>query len=205
MMKKLLLIMLLLNFSVQEIHAQAKQRKVLLLQIAALQTYIGYAKKGYTVVKKGLNFIGDVKKGEVNLHSDYFNSLLQVNPKVKNYVRVGEIITLQIKILKVHKKTFELVRQNDLFHGDELDYIERVFERLIDNCNETLDQLLLISTDAKLEMTDDQRLEHIDSLYAAMMADYSFCEHFSQEIKILSLSKAKEKKDARQSKILNGL
>ena len=197
--------MLLLNFSVQEIHAQAKQRKVLLLQIAALQTYIGYAKKGYTVVKKGLNFIGDVKKGEVNLHSDYFNSLLQVNPKVKNYVRVGEIIALQIKILKVHKKTLELLRQDDLFHGDELDYIERVFERLIDNCNETLDQLLLISTDAKLEMTDDQRLEHIDSLYTAMMSDYSFCEHLSEEIKILSLSKAKEKRDARQSQILNGL
>ena len=205
MMKKLLLIVLLLNFSAQEIHAQAKQRKVLLLQIAALQTYIGYAKKGYTVVKKGLNFIGDVKKGEVNLHSDYFNSLLQVNPKVKNYVRVGEIIALQIKILKVHKKTFELVRQNDLFHGDELDYIERVFERLIDNCNETLDQLLLISTDAKLEMTDDQRIERIDGLYKTMMEDYSFCEHLSEEIKILSLSKAKEKKDARQSKILNGL
>lgn len=205
MMKKLLLIMLLLNFSVQEIHAQAKQRKVLLLQIAALQTYIGYAKKGYTVVKKGLNFIGDVKKGEVNLHSDYFNSLLQVNPKVKYYVRAGEIIALQIKILKVHKKTLELVRQDDLFNGDEWDYIERVFERLIDNCNGTLDQLLTISTDAKLEMTDDQRIERIDGLYKTMMEDYSFCEHLSEEIKILSLSKAKEKKDVGQSKILNGL
>lgn len=86
------------------------------------------------------------------------------------------------------------MRQNDLFHGDELDYIERVFERLIDNCNETLAQLLLISTDAKLEMTDDQRLEHIDSLYAAMMADYSFCEHFSQEIKILSCQRRKRKR-----------
>lgn len=63
-MKKLLLILLLMTVSIQEIHAQAKQRKVLLLQIAALQTYIGYAKKGYTVVKKGLNFIGDVKKGK---------------------------------------------------------------------------------------------------------------------------------------------
>ena len=205
MMKKLLVIMLLLNFSAQEIHAQAKQRKVLLLQIAALQTYIGYAKKGYTVVKKGLNFIGDVKKGEVNLHSDYFNSLLQVNPKVKNYVRVGEIISLQIKILKVHKKTLELVRQDDLFNGDELDYIEKAFERLIDNCNGTLDQLLTISTDAKLEMTDDQRIERIDGLYKTMVEDYSFCEHLSEEIKILSLSKAKEKKDARQSQILNGL
>lgn len=204
-MKTLLLLVLLMSFTSQEIQAQAKQRKVLLQQIAALQTYIGYAKKGYTVVKKGLNFIGDVKKGEVSLHSDYFSSLLKVNPKVRNYVRVAEIIALQIKILKVQKKTFELVRQDDLFHGDELDYIEKTFEHLIDNCNDTLDQLLIFTTDTKLEMTDDQRIERIDDLYTAMMEDYSFCENFSEQIKILSLSKAKEKSDVKQSQNLNGL
>lgn len=204
-MKTLLLLLFLMSFTSQEIQAQAKQRKVLLQQIAALQTYIGYAKKGYTVVKKGLNFIGDVKKGEVNLHSDYFSSLLKVNPKVKNYVRVAEIIALQIKILKVQKKTFELVQQDDLFHGDELDYIEKTFEHLIDNCNDTLDQLLIFTTDTKLEITDDQRIERIDDLYTAMMEDYSFCENFSEQIKILSLSKAKEKSDVKQSQNLNGL
>lgn len=204
-MKTLLLLLLVVTLSSQQIQAQAKQRKVLLLQIAALQTYIGYAKKGYTVVKKGLNFIGDVKKGEVNLHGDYFSSLLKVNPQVRNYVRVGEIIALQIKILQVHKKTFELLGQDDLFHGDELDYIEKAFEHLIDNCNDTLDQLLIISTDASLEMTDDQRIERIEGLYRTMMEDYSFCENFSQEIKVLCLSRAKEKNDVKQSQNLNGL
>lgn len=204
-MKTFLLLLLVVTLSSQQIQAQAKQRKVLLLQIAALQTYIGYAKKGYTVVKKGLNFIGDVKKGEVNLHGDYFSSLLKVNPKVRNYVRIGEIIALQIKILQVHKKTFELLVQDDLFHGDELDYIEKAFEHLIDNCNDTLDQLLIISTDTSLEMTDDQRIERIDGLYRTMIEDYSFCEYFSQEIKMLSLSRAKEKNDVKQSQNLNGL
>lgn len=204
-MKTLLLLLFLVSFGSQEMHAQAKQRKVLLQQIAALQTYIGYAKKGYTVVKKGLNFIGDVKKGEVNLHSDYFSSLLKVNPKVRNYVRVAEIIALQIKILKVRKITFELVRQDYLFHGDELDYIGKTFEHLIDNCNDTLDQLFIITTDTKLEMTDDQRIERIDGLYSVMMEHYSFCENFSEQIRILSLSKAKEKSDVKQSQNLNGL
>ncbi|MCD0472633.1 hypothetical protein [Flavobacterium sp. JAS] len=204
-MKKILLVLCIMGLCSGEIQAQAKQRKMLLLQIAALQTYIGYAKKGYTVVKNGLNFIGDVKKGEVNLHGDYFSSLKKVNPKVKNYVKVAEIISLQIKILKVHKKTLELLGQGDLFHGDELDYIEKTFEHLIENCNETLDQLFIIGTDTKLEMTDDQRLERIDILYKTMMEDYSFCENFSQEIKVLSLSKAKDKNDVKQSQMLLGL
>ncbi|RKR05178.1 hypothetical protein C8C83_4511 [Flavobacterium sp. 90] len=204
-MKKILLVLCIIGVCSQELQAQAKQRKMLLLQIAALQTYIGYAKKGYTVVKNGLNFISDVKKGEVNLHGNYFTSLKKVNPKVKNYVKVAEIISLQIKIIKIHKKAFELLGHNDLFHGDELDYIERTFEKLIDNCNETLDQLLVITTDIKLEMTDDQRIERIDALHKTMTDDYCFCENFSREIKVLSLSKAKEKNDVKQSQVLLGL
>lgn len=204
-MKKILLLLFIVGLCLQEMQAQAKQRKVLLLQIAALQTYIGYAKKGYTVVKNGLNFIGDAKNAEVNLHSDYFSSLKKVNPKVHHYVKVAEIIALQIKIIKVYKKTFEQLQGGDLFHGDELDYIERTFDKLIDNCNETLNQLLVIATDVKLEMTDDQRIERIDGLHKTMLDDYSFCENFSRELKVQSLSKAKEKNDVKQSQVLLGL
>lgn len=204
-MKTILLLLVLTSLFTEEVKAQAKQRKMLLLQIAALQTYIGYAEKGYKIVKNGLNFIGDVKNGEVNLHDDYFSSLKKVNPKVKNYVRAAEIIDLQIKIIKIYKRTFNSMKQDDLFYGDELDYIEKTFENLLKNCNETLDQLLIISTDEKLEMKDDERIERVDSLYKTMMDDYSFCEDFSREIKVLSLSKAKEKNDVKQSQVLLGL
>lgn len=204
-MKTILLLLFMISLNSQEMQAQAKQRKVLLLQIAALQTYIGYAKKGYTVVKNGLNFIGDVKKGELKLHGDYFSSLKKVNPKIKNYVKVAQIIALQIKIIKVHKKTFENIHQGDLFLGDELDYIERTFEKLIDNCNETLDALLIISTDTNLEMNDDKRIARIDGLHKMMMDDYLFCKNFSQEITLMSLSKIREKNDVNQGRILLGL
>jgi len=204
-MKKILLVLCIIGLCSQEMHAQTKQRKILLLQIATLQTYIGYAKKGYTIVKNGLNFIGDVKKGELNLHGNYFTSLKNVNPKVKNYVKVAEIISLQIKIIKIHKKTFELLGDDDLYHGDELDYIEKTFGHLIDSCKETLDQLFVITTDTKIEMSDDHRIERIDGLHKTMMENYSFCKNFSREINVLSLSKAKEKNAVKQSRDLLGL
>ena len=204
-MKKIMLLLFIACLNSVGICAQAKQRKVLLLQIAALQTYIGYAKKGYTVVKNGLNFIEDAKKGEINLHNDYFTSLGKVNPRVKNYIKVAEIISLQIKIIKTYKKTSDHVREADLFHGNELDYIERTFNHLIDNCSDTLDQLLIITTDTKLEMKDDQRIERIDRLYKVMIEHYSFCKDFSQDINLITLSKVMEKNDAKQSEILLGL
>ena len=204
-MKKLVLVLLVAFISQQGIQAQAKQRKELLLQIAALQVYIDYAKKGYSVVSKGLNFIGDAKRGEVNLHGDYFTSLLKINPKVKNYYKTAEILSMQFKIMKIYKRTYAELKGNDLFHGSELDYIERSFERLLQNCNDTLDQLLVITTDSKLELKDDQRIERIDALHKMMLEDYNFCLSFSNETKLLSLSKTREKGDVHNTGAIYGL
>ncbi|TDO96054.1 hypothetical protein EV145_11227 [Flavobacterium sp. 245] len=192
-------------FLYQGIQAQAKQRKELLLQIAALQVYIDYAKKGYSVVSKGLNFIGDAKRGEVNLHGDYFTSLLKINPKVKTYYKTAEILSMQFKIMKICKRTYSDLKTSDLFHGNELDYIERSFERLLENCNDTLEQLLVITTDSKLELKDDQRIERIDALYKTMLEDYNFCLSFSDEAKLLTLSKTREKRDTEQATAFYGL
>lgn len=204
-MKKLILVLITVLICHQGIQAQAKQRKELLLQIAALQVYIDYAKKGYSVVSKGLNFIGDAKKGEVNLHSDYFGSLLKINPKIRNYYKAAEIVSMQFKIMKIYKRTYSDLKATDLFHGNELDYIERSFERLLENCSDTLEQLLVITTDSKLELKDDQRIKRIDELHKTMLKDYNFCLSFSNEAKLLSLSKAREKSDTEQATAIYGL
>ncbi len=184
---------------------QAKQKRMLLLQIAALRTYVDYAAKGYKAVKSGLNFISDAKKGEVNLHNDYFTSLLSINPTVKNYGRVAEIITLHIEIFKTYKNTLASLAQDDLFLGNELEYIERTFRRLLDSCDDNLDILVLITTSTSLEMKDDERIKRIDKLYEAARDDYAFCKKFSGEIKLLGLSKAREKNDVKQAEVLLGL
>jgi hypothetical protein len=204
-MKKIVLLFLLCCFTNYDMQAQAKWRKELLLQIAALKVYIEYAQKGYSTVKKGLNFIGDLKKGELNLHSDYFNSLRKTNPKIKKYYKVAGIISLQLKIIKISNNTFKELRKDDLFHGDELDHIERSFDRLFDNCNRTLDELLTVSTDTKLAMKDDERIKRIDTLYKMMMNDFVFCQALSNQSKILLINKAKEKSEVKSAHLIYGL
>lgn len=204
-MKKVVLLLSAIMVLQQGIHGQAKQRKELLLQIAALQVYIDYAKKGYSAVSKGLNFIGDAKRGELNLHGDYFTSLLKINPRVRNYYKAAEIVSMQIKIMNLYKKTCADLKTGDLFHGSELDYIERSFERLLQNCSDTLDQLLVIMTDLKLELKDDQRIQRIDELHKTMLEDYNFCISFSRDAKLLELSKSADQKDAKDMDTLYGL
>lgn len=204
-MKKIGVILITLFVFNQGMSGQAKQRKELILQIAALQVYIDYAKKGYSAVSKGLNFIGDARKGELNLHGDYFTSLLKINPKVRNYYKTVEIISLQFKIMKLCRKTLADLKTADLFHGNELDYIERSFEKLLQNCSQTFDQLLVITTDAELELKDDQRLEHIDLLHKTMLEDYNFCLSFSRDARLMSVSKTADKKDSKNVDELYGL
>ncbi|PIF71255.1 hypothetical protein [Flavobacterium sp. 2] len=204
-MKKIGVILITLCVFNQGMSGQAKQRKELLLQIAALQVYIDYAKKGYSTVSKGLNFIGDARKGELNLHGDYFTSLLKINPKVRNYYKTVEIISMQFKIMKLCRKTLADLKTADLFHGNELDYIERSFEKLLWSCNQTLDQLLVITTDAELELKDDQRLERIDLLHKTMLEDYNFCLSFCSEARLLSVSKTADKEDSKGLSELYGL
>jgi len=204
-MKKLFVLLWAVLLTQQGIHAQAKQRKELLLQIAALQVYIDYAQKGYSAVSKGLNFVGDAKRGEVNLHSHYFTSLLKINPKVRNYYKAAEILSMQIKIMNLYKKTCADLKAGDLFHGSELDYIERSFKRLLENCSDTLDQLLAVTTDSKLELKDDQRIQRIDALHKTMLEDYNFCISFCGDARLLALSKAADQKDTKNMDALYGL
>jgi hypothetical protein len=204
-MKKLVLVLVLLFIGSQNLSAQGKWRREMLLQIAALKVYMGYAQKGYSVVRGGLHLIGDLKKGEVKLHGDYFNSLKKVNPRIKNYSKVVRIVWLQLKIIKIANKTIKGFKGDDLFHGSELDYIERCFARLFENCNRTLDELVLVTTDTTMVMTDDQRLERINALYETMLQDYTFCESFTSQALLLSFSKDREKKEIQYQRVLQGL
>lgn len=204
-MKKLLLLLLLTGSVTGGLHAQEKQRKVLLQQIAALKIYIGYAQKGYSIAKKGLNAIGDLKRGELNLHADYLSSLQKVSPEIKKYGRIAEIMVLQLKIIENYKRTCAHLKQGDLFHGNEMAYIKRVFDRLLDDCRNTLDELIAVTMDGRLEMKDDERMQRIDGLYYAMADNYSFCQRFNNETKVLYLLRTKENREVQTGRALNSI
>ncbi|MGN6214471.1 hypothetical protein [Parafilimonas sp.] len=213
-MKKILLFLLLFASAAGTLQAQTfaewfqqkkTQKKYLLQQIAALQVYIGYAQKGYNIAKDGLNTIGGFTRGEFNLHTDYFNSLKSVNPEVKRYAKVADIIALQIKIVQNYNRTYRQLNSSDAFSGDELAYISRVFGRLLDDCDKTLDELITITTDSKLEMKDDERIERIDKLYLDMQDKFTFSQSFSNDAKSLAASRIKDKTDVQTSRVLQGI
>jgi hypothetical protein len=187
------------------LNQKSTQKKYLLQQIAALQVYIGYAQKGYNIVSSGLNTIRDIKKGEFNLHNTFFNSLKSINPKISRYAKVADIISYQVRIIKLVKQTLQSIREANQFTTVEAAYCKKVFDNLLDDCVESIDELLAVITPDKFTMKDNERLTRIDKLYLDMQDKFTFCNVMSEDIGLLALQRMSEKIEINQSKLINGI
>lgn len=181
------------------------QKKYMLQQIAALQVYIGYLQKGCSIAKKGLNIIGDLKKGEFNLHDNYFNSLKIVNPKIRNSQKVAGCITLQIQILNAFNSAYKQLKQSGQFNDNELTYVNKVFNRLIDDGTVTIEELIEVTTSNKFEMNDGERIKRIDDLYNDLQAKNIFVQSFSSEAKVLAGARLQDQNDINTSRSESGI
>lgn len=211
-MKMLLTITLLFLFLSSKAQTAAEwtsqkktQIRYLLQQIAANKVYIEYIEKGYGIARKGLNTIQNIKQGDFDLHRDFINSLSNVNPKVRSYKRVADIIAYQLRIVKETKTAISNLKESSQFNPEELDYSKAVFERLLSACLQSMDELFLVITSGELQMKDDERIKRIDGLYLDMQDKYAFCKSFSEECSVLAMQRLVEKGEINLSKRLNGL
>lgn len=189
----------------EEWFAQTKtQKKYLLQQIAALKVYSGYVKKGYEISKYGLKAIGDIKDFDLNLHSEYYNSLKNVNPSIKKISKVEDIITIHSAIQDVYEALDADLEKSEMFNREEVEYIHRVFSRLLIDCADLMDVLTAITTSDKFEMKDNERLERIDALHIDMQDKYTFANHFNSVTMAIATYRTQSEKDLQMSLFLNG-
>jgi hypothetical protein len=181
-----------------------ENKKRLIEQIAALQVYKEYLQKGYNIASTGLTTINKIKSGDFGLHRNYFNALKIVNPKVKNYSKVADLIDLNIKAIACQKKIKAMLKHKD-FSGDENYYINQVLQSILEAISDTLDELIAIISDNQLELKDDERINRIDGLYIQMKEQYGFIRAFSDDVANIRLQKHKEFQQINQSMILNDL
>lgn len=212
-MKKLLIISIVVlcaeNISAQTwaewFRQKATQKKYLLQQIAALQVYSGYLSKGYSIAKNGLNTIKSIKNGDLLQHTGYFTSLVTVNPKIKRYTKVADIIALQITIATQLGNAIKSFRNNHHFTPTEINYLQDVYNKLLSDCAKNLDELLTLITNGNLQMKDDERIKAIDKIYSDMLDKQQFVRAFSNNTAGLSIQRSNEENDIIISKKLNGL
>jgi hypothetical protein len=179
------------------------QKKYLIQQIAALKVYLKYLKEGYGIAKKGFNVIGDIKDGNFKDHANYFESLMLVNPSIRNSPKVSIIISFQLRIIDEFRRLNNDCRSSPRLSHEEIEYVESVYENLLTECETAVSDLNTVITDNQSQLKDDERLEHIELLYEDMKDKYSFTMSFSNSTRLLMAQRGMEQSEVDGSVKLN--
>lgn len=188
--------------------AQAQEIAQLALNIQKfnqLKSILQDLKKGYEIVFKGYTTIKNLVEGNFKLHDAFLAELLQVSPTVRNYYKVAEITGMQIRMVKEYKAAFQRFRAGNKFSSGELDYIARVYAKLLGQSLRNLDELLIAITDKKLRASDDERLKAIDQLHARMEEKLVFLRAFNSNVSVLAGQRAKAAHEANTLIHIQGL
>src|SRR5580698_6658254 len=87
--------------------------------------------KGYQILETGYENIRSIAQGNFNLHKAFLDALLAINPSVKNYQRVTNIINFQTEIISEYKSSYNKFKQDKNFNPDEITYLGNVYNNLI--------------------------------------------------------------------------
>lgn len=209
-MKKLFLLVFLLTASakIQLASAQTAELEQLVLDIeklAQLKKILSDMKTGFDIVSKGYGTIKNLSEGNFNLHETFLNGLLVVNPKLRKYQRVADIIRYQAELLKEYKVAFQQFKSSGTFTPEEIAYLGDVYSNLFDRSLQNLDELTMVLTNSKLRMSDDERLSAIDRIYKEMQDKLSFLQNFDQQARLLEQQRTRLQQDATEMKQLSNL
>lgn len=187
--------------------AQSQEVQQLLLNVeklAQLKKILVNMYKGYEVVSRGYNTIKDISAGNFNLHKIFLDGLLEVNPLVKKYGRVSDIIQCQVQLVNEYKTALKRFKNSNLFNESELNYLEGIYKELLSKSLQNVNQLGMVLTAGELRMSDDERIKMIDNIYASMLEKLTFLRVFNNENYGLAIQREKEFSEVKRSRQLIG-
>ena len=195
-MKKILLLLVVVLLPFGKAQAQEMQQLILNIEkLAQFRQILKDMKKGYEILTKGYNTVKDLTQGNFSLHEAFLDALLDVSPTVRNYHKVAEIISMQIKLVQQQGDAFARYHGSGNFSSDELDYIGRIYDNLINESLRNLDELTVIITAGQVRMSDNERIEAIDRIYEDVQEKLLFLNDFNNTTSVLSLQREKEQHD----------
>ncbi|MDF2188717.1 TerB family tellurite resistance protein [Paraflavitalea sp. CAU 1676] len=209
-MKKFIVIVLISYsmFHAMPVKGQVQELQQLALNIEKLAQFrqmLADMKKGYEILTTGYNAVRNISQGNFQLHKAFLDGLMAVSPAVRQYRRVADIIDYQVQLVKEYKAAFGRFKASALFQPGEIEYLSGVYSRLFNASLENLQDLLTIITASRLRMSDEERLQEIDKIFADMEDKLVFLRDFNSSTGILLLQRQKEKTEVQRMMEIEGL
>jgi len=181
-----------------DLQIQRQQNKVIWLQDAqkTLEN---------TLSKLKLDEISDWTQKQKDLYGKYFDELKQVKDIIAYYQRAKDINQRQVQIVKAYDRAWAMVSADKHFSLQEIQYMGSVYSGILSETLKNVDQMALVISSFKTQMTDEKRMELIDHAAKSVDENYSDLQRFTQQNAMLSLQRSKSQAEITSVKQLYGL
>ncbi|WP_243837293.1 conjugal transfer protein TraI [Mucilaginibacter gilvus] len=155
--------------------------------------------------KTKLTEISGWTEQQKQLYSNYYSELGKIKSVIANYQRIKDITLKQAALVSEYKQAWSLFRQDSHFNPQELSYMQQVYSGILDASVKNLDEIILVVSPTKTQMTDEQRLELINKASDHLDENYNDLHKFNSQGIQLSLQRSKDLNDIQSIKKLYGI
>ena len=204
-MKTVMVILIALMGSVR-MYAQAQelqQLKLDLEKLAQFKLMLSEMKSGYQTLQNGYNGIRDIGKSNFNLHQDWLDGLLLVNPSVKNNPAVKRVYNVQMQIVSDSKTLLLDLQKSKVFTAVELNEAAIACRSITDVVSVDAELLLSVLTPGKFRMSDGERTEIIGKMEQSVQKQAVKLKALRDEYTKLMMLRSQNRRDMESLKGLS--
>jgi len=158
-----------------------------------------------TLTKLKLDEISDWSKKQKELYQDYFDELKNVKSTISYYQRIKDVTQKQVRLIDEYERAWNLFRQDENFNDAEIDYMEKIYNGILDESANNIDHISMILESFTTQMTDAKRLEIINEAADKIDQNYDDLKQFNNQNIKLSIQRSKTQNDVESIKKLYGI
>lgn len=144
-----------------------------------------------TLSKLKLEEISDWTERQRKLYASYYDELVRVKALISTYQRVRDLVGTQVAIVQEYKWASGLFKKDRHFSVDELAHMEEVYEGILKQSINNLDQVFAVVNSFSTSMSDAKRLELIHSASEAMERNFSDLKAFNDQCIVMSIQRSR--------------
>jgi hypothetical protein len=152
-----------------------------------------------------LNHIADWLGKEKDLYKGYYDELNKVRGLIADYDEVKNVISKQKQLVSEYRQASSLFNRDAHFSAAELQYMGNIYNGILQESLQNLDQLLIVVSNLSTQMDDAERLQKISQAAKSMQTNLDHLRQFTRQNASLSLERAKDVQDRQSVKRLYGI
>lgn len=200
------------QFVVGEVISQTVGRviRAIDLQVQRLQNQTIWLQNAQKAVenqlsKLKLDEISDWSQKQQDLYDGYYKELGQVKTVITYYEQVRGMTDRQARLVSEYNRAWGLLKNDKHFTADELVEMQKTYSGILQESVKNLDEILVVISAFKTQMTDAKRLELIAASAKRIDQNEADLRQFNTENCLLSLKRARDENEVRTLKLYYGI